>query len=84
MNISEEQRRSIKHVHQQFLYLPEIQALIQNLIIKYNNQIEYITEQSVCKSLTDVELRIACVKAQAMKELIDYVRTDPTSIFRNS
>ena len=73
----------LKLNHANFLSIPETRGLIYNLEKKLEKEVSYILTHSVLDKLSDAQIRNLCAKAQATREMIDYVCKEPSSIVRS-
>ena len=79
----QELNQRLKLNHDNFLSLQETRSLISNLIHRLENDVSVILAHSVLDKMSDSQIRMLCAKAEATKEIIDYVSKEPSSIVRS-
>ena len=73
--MTKEQEQELKNKHSNFLAMPEMGVLLGNLKKGLEEQIVWILHQATYGTVTtDSMLRNKAARAQAAKEIIDYVQ----------
>ena len=82
--MTKEQEQELKNLHSNFLAIPEMRILLENLKKKYQENVDWVLAKSVYgNDIVDSQIRNKAAQTQAQKEFIDYVQ-DPKSLIRSS